>query len=58
MGLAGGWMALYLSRAGFGFLSRAVHCNAGWPELRVLFSGDWGWNAACRVKPKYVACIY
>lgn len=32
--------ALYLSWACFGFLSRAVHCNAGKPELWVLFPGD------------------
>lgn len=31
---------LYLSWACFGFLSRAVHCNAGRPELWVLFPGD------------------
>ena len=40
----GGWQcartALYLSWAGFGFLSRAVHCNAGRPDLWVLFPGD------------------
>ncbi|MDX2152388.1 MAG: hypothetical protein SFV54_16740 [Bryobacteraceae bacterium] len=32
--------ALYLSWACLGFLSRAVHCNAGRPELWVLFPGD------------------
>ena len=32
--------ALYLSWACFGFLSRAVHCNSGRPELWVLFPGD------------------
>ena len=31
---------LYLSWACFGFLSRAVHCNAGRPELWALFPGD------------------
>ena len=40
----GGWqcarMALYLSWACFGFLARAVHCNAGRPALWVLFPGD------------------
>ena len=36
----GARMALYLSWACFGFLSRAVHCNAGRPELWVLFPGD------------------
>jgi len=33
-------VALYLSWANFGMLSRAVHCNAGRPELWVLFPGD------------------
>jgi hypothetical protein len=33
-------MALYLSWASFGMLSRAVHCNVGRPELWVLFPGD------------------
>ncbi len=33
-------MALYLSWANFGMLSRAVHCNSGRPELWVLFPGD------------------
>ncbi len=32
--------ALYLSWACLGFLSRAVHCNSGRPELWVLFPGD------------------
>ncbi len=40
----GGWqcarMTLYLSWACFGFLARAVHCNAGRPALWVLFPGD------------------
>jgi hypothetical protein len=42
--LLGAWqgarMTLYLSWAFFGFLSRAVHCNVGRPELWVLFPGD------------------
>lgn len=33
-------MALPLSWAGLGFLSRAVHCNCGRPELWVLLPGD------------------
>ncbi len=33
-------MALFLSWASFGLLSRAVHCNCGRPELWVLFPGD------------------
>jgi hypothetical protein len=33
-------LALYLSWASFGMLSRAVHCNAGRPELWVMFPGD------------------
>ncbi len=33
-------VTLYLSWACFGFLSRAVHCNAGRPDLWVLFPGD------------------
>ena len=33
-------MALFLSWGCFGFLSRAVHCNSGRPELWVLFPGD------------------
>lgn len=33
-------MALYLSWANFGMLSRAVHCNAGRPELWVLLPAD------------------
>ncbi len=41
---SGAWqcarITLYLSWACFGFLSRAVHCNAGRPELWVLFPGD------------------
>ncbi len=36
----GARMALFLSWASLGFLSRAVHCNAGRPELWVLFPGD------------------
>jgi hypothetical protein len=36
----GARIALYLSWACFGFLSRAVHCNSGRPELWVLFPGD------------------
>lgn len=32
--------ALYLSWAGFGLLSRAVHCNSGRPELWVMLPGD------------------
>ncbi len=36
----GARVALYLSWACFGFLSRAVHCNAGRPELWVLFPSD------------------
>ena len=40
----GGWhcarTTLYLSWACFGFLARAVHCNAGRPSLWVLFPGD------------------
>jgi hypothetical protein len=36
----GARMTLYLSWACFGFLSRAVHCNVGRPELWVLFPGD------------------
>ena len=32
--------ALFLSWAGFGFLSRAVHCNSGRPELWVLLPCD------------------
>lgn len=41
---SGAWhaarMALFLSWANFGMLSRAVHCNAGRPELWVLFPSD------------------
>ncbi|MDZ4805977.1 MAG: hypothetical protein SGI90_14050 [Candidatus Eisenbacteria bacterium] len=33
-------MVLPLSWAGLGFLSRAVHCNCGRPELWVLLPGD------------------
>jgi hypothetical protein len=33
-------VALYLSWAHFGLLSRAVHCNAGRPELWVILPGD------------------
>lgn len=33
-------LALYLSWASFGMLSRAVHCNAGRPELWVMYPGD------------------
>lgn len=33
-------MALPLSWVGLGFLSRAVHCNCGRPELWVLLPGD------------------
>ncbi len=33
-------IALFLSWGCFGFLSRAVHCNSGRPELWVLFPGD------------------
>ncbi len=36
----GARVTLYLSWAGLGFLSRAVHCNVGRPELWVLFPGD------------------
>ena len=36
----GARVTLYLSWAFFGFLSRAVHCNVGRPELWVLFPGD------------------
>jgi hypothetical protein len=40
----GAWQSaritLYLSWGCFGFLSRAVHCNVGRPELWVLFPGD------------------
>lgn len=36
----GARIALYLSWACLGFLSRAVHCNSGRPELWVLFPGD------------------
>jgi hypothetical protein len=36
----GARMTLYLSWAFFGLLSRAVHCNAGRPQLWVLFPGD------------------
>jgi hypothetical protein len=40
----GGWQALrtalYLSWASGSFLSRAVHCNIGRPELWVFFPGD------------------
>jgi hypothetical protein len=40
----GAWQSaritLYLSWVCFGFLSRAVHCNVGRPELWVLFPGD------------------
>lgn len=32
-------LALYLSGASFGLLSRAVHCNAGGLELRVMRPG-------------------
>ncbi len=43
-GKRGAWQSaritLYLSWACFGFLSRAVHCNVGRPELWVLFPGD------------------
>jgi hypothetical protein len=41
---AGAWhatrMMLYLSWAGLGGLSRAVHCNIGRPSLWVMFPGD------------------
>ncbi len=33
-------MSLFLSWACFGFLSRAVHCNSGIPELWVLLPCD------------------
>ncbi len=33
-------LALYLSWANFGMLSRAVHCNSGRPELWVLLPSD------------------
>lgn len=33
-------MTLHLSWACFGFLSRAVHCNCGRPELWVMLPGD------------------
>ena len=33
-------IALFLSWGCLGFLSRAVHCNSGRPELWVLFPGD------------------
>jgi hypothetical protein len=33
-------MALLLSWAGLGLLSRAVHCNCGRPELWAIFPGD------------------
>lgn len=33
-------MALYLSWAGPGWLSRAVHCNCGRPQLWVMLPGD------------------
>jgi hypothetical protein len=33
-------VALFLSWGCFGFLSRAVHCSSGRPELWVLFPGD------------------
>ena len=33
-------VALFLSWTCWGFLSRAVHCNSGRPELWVLFPGD------------------
>ena len=33
-------LALYFSWACFGFLSRAVHCNCGRPELWVMLPGD------------------
>ena len=33
-------MALYLSWAGGGFLSRAVHCNSGRPDVWVFFPSD------------------
>jgi hypothetical protein len=33
-------IALFLSWAGGGLLARAVHCNAGRPELWVLLPGD------------------
>lgn len=40
----GAWKAarfrLYLSWAGLDFLSRAVHCNAGRPQLWVMLPGD------------------
>jgi hypothetical protein len=36
----GARITLYLSWGCFGFLSRAVHCNVGRPELWVLFPGD------------------
>lgn len=43
-GDGGAWhgarLALYLSWANFGFLSRAVHCNAGLPERWVLLPAD------------------
>lgn len=41
---SGAWqaarVALYLSWAHLGLLSRAVHCNSGRPELWVIFPGD------------------
>ncbi|MES2524271.1 MAG: hypothetical protein V4617_16355 [Gemmatimonadota bacterium] len=44
VGGAGAWhatrMMLYLSWAGLGGLSRAVHCNVGRPALWVLLPGD------------------
>ena len=36
----GARLTLYLSWGCFGFLSRAVHCNVGRPDLWVLFPGD------------------
>lgn len=42
--LTGAWhaarLALFLSWASFGLLARAVHCNAGRPELWVLLPSD------------------
>jgi hypothetical protein len=42
--VTGAWQAarlsLFLSWANFGLLSRAVHCNAGRPELWVMLPGD------------------
>ena len=44
LGGGGAWhgarLALYLSWANFGLLSRAVHCNAGMPERWVMLPAD------------------